>query len=224
MLKLGIDDAGRGPVIGPMVLAGVLIDSELEEELREAGVKDSKLLKEEKREALAELIKERSLSYKIVVITAREIDGSINGGVNLNRIEAIKAGHIIDKINNESLDNVVVFVDCPSRNLERWGKTMKTYIQNLENLDIRVEHEADKNHIAAGAASILAKSTREKEVKKIKEKIGKDIGSGYPSDPITKKFLKEHVERYEEEGIFRETWMTWQQAKEKKEQSSLGDY
>jgi len=224
MLKLGIDDAGRGPVIGPMVLAGVLIDSELEKELRKEGVKDSKLLKPEKREELAEIIRNKALSYKIMIVMPKEIDGSINDGVNLNRIEAIKAGNIIDKINKEVRDKIIVTVDCPSRNLVRWGKIMETHIENKENLDIKVEYEADLNHISVGAASILAKTTRDKEIKKIKSKIDQDIGSGYPSDPKTKKFLRTHVEKYPDEYIFRETWMTWQNAKKSKEQKSLGEY
>lgn len=224
MLKLGIDDAGRGPVIGPMVLSGVLIDKELEKELREQGVKDSKLIKPEIREKLAKMIKKKAMTYKVFVASAKEIDKSINGGVNLNRIEAIKSAQIINKVNETVKDKIKVVVDCPSRNLERWGRILQGYIDNMDNLEIVVEHEADKNHIAVGAASIIAKTTRDKEVSKIQDGIDEEIGSGYPSDPITKKFLKKHVKKYKEKGIFRETWVTWQIAKEKKEQSSLNDY
>jgi len=223
MLILGIDDSGRGPLIGPMIMAGCLIDSELEKEFRQEGVKDSKKLTDRRREILAEIVKTKALSYRIIIISPREIDGRTNAGINLNRIEAIKAADIINKI-NQGLDKIKVVVDCPSPNIEKWRNTLKAYIDKKDNLEFVVEHKADVNHIACSAASIIAKSQREKEVRKIKRAIGKDFGSGYPSDPVTCKFLKDYAKEHKKDGIFRETWATWKNNLGKKEQKKLDSF
>jgi ribonuclease HII len=224
MLVLGIDDAGRGPAIGPMILAGVLVDDTLIEELRGEGVKDSKLLNPMKREALAEIIKKKSLSYKVKIITPKKIDNSINGGVNLNRLEAVSMAEIVNKINETAIDNIKVIVDCPSPNIRRWGKVLKNKVKNKENLNIVCEHKADLNYIPVAAASILAKSFREKEVKKIKEKLGVDFGSGYTSDEKTRKFIEKNYKKFRDKGIFRKTWSTFSNSVKKKEQKNLRDY
>ena len=74
MLILGIDEAGRGPVIGPMVLAGCLIDEKTEKEFRKLGIKDSKQLTQKRREVLAEKIKEKAETFEIVLASPEEID------------------------------------------------------------------------------------------------------------------------------------------------------
>jgi ribonuclease HII len=223
MLILGIDDSGRGPLIGPMIMAGCLIDSELEKEFKEHGVKDSKKLTDKRREILAEIVKTKALSYNIIVISPREIDGRTNAGINLNRIEAIKSADIINST-NKGFDKIKVVVDCPSPNIEKWTRTLKSYVDKKDNLEFVVEHKADVNHIACSAASIIAKSQREKEVRKIKRAIGKDFGSGYPSDPVTCKFLKDYAKEHRKDGIFRETWATWKNNCITKEQKKLGEF
>lgn len=203
-----------------MILAGCLIDEELEKEFRDLGVKDSKKLTPTRREILAEIVRTKSLAYHVSIISPQEIDGKTNAGINLNRIEAIKAAEIINRL-NKSFDKIKLVVDCPSPNIEKWKNTLKAYVINSDNLDFAVEHKADVNHIACSAASIIAKSQREKEVAKIKKQIGKDFGSGYPADPVTYKFLQENAKKYKDDGIFRKTWSTWHEACSKKEQKKL---
>jgi len=84
------------------------------------------------------------------------------------------------------------------------------------------EHKADFNHVIVGAASILAKVTRDTELAKIQEKIEYPIGSGYMSDPITQKFLDEHHDEYE--GMIRKSWQSYRNAVAKREQKGLGDF
>jgi len=223
MLTLGIDDSGRGPVIGPMILVGVLIDGELEKEFKKLGVKDSKVLSPKKREILASIIRKKALSYHICIIQPTEIDGKTNAGINLNRIEAIKAGEIINKI-NKGLDKIRVVVDCPSPNTKKWKSQLLNYIEKKENLEIICEHKADKNYVAVSAASIIAKSTREKEIRKIKKKLGIEFGSGYSSDPKTRKFLADHGKKHDGDGIFRKTWSTWKKAYGERKQKKLIDF
>lgn len=219
-LILGIDDAGRGPVIGPMVLAGVLLTPEAEKELKKIGVKDSKELSPGKREFLVEKIKEKIETFEIVLSTPEEIDKSLTSGINLNNLEANMTAEIINKI-NKGYKKIKVFVDCPSVSLEKWKDLLKTKIDNLANLEISCEHKADRNHVSVSAASILAKSTREKEMDKLKEKYGKEIGSGYTSDPATIKFLEKNAYKHKDSGIFRKTWETWKKAYESMKQKKL---
>ena len=187
VLILGIDDAGRGPLIGPMVLAGVLIDKNSETALKNFNIKDSKQIIHSTRIKLAKTIKELVLSYHIVKTSPEEIDRAIYSKLNLNTLEAIKSAEIINQLNNKK--PIKVIIDCPSVNTKKWKETLLNYIENPENLDIHCEHKADENYLSVGAASILAKVEREEEVAKLKQEYG-DIGSGYPSDPDTKQFGK----------------------------------
>ncbi len=215
MLVLGIDDAGRGPLIGPMVLAGCLIDDKIEKDLKKLGVKDSKQLTQKRREFLAEKIKEVAETFEIVLSHPEEIDGKNRMGINLNAVEAIKMAEIINRI-NKGYKQIKVIIDCPSVSIEKWRDFLKTKIDNLSNLEIVCEHKADVNHVSVSAASILAKCAREIEMGKLKEKYGKEIGSGYCSDPLTTRFLEKHAQAYGDKGIFRKTWSTWKEVAEQK--------
>jgi len=220
MLILGIDDAGRGPVIGPMVLAGCLMNEKTEKEFKVLGIKDSKQLTQKRREILAEKIKEKTETFEIITIPPIEIDKTNQKGINLNALEAIKMAEIINKI-NKGFGKIKVIIDCPSVSISPWQDFLKTKIKNLSNLEISCEHKADKNHISVSAASILAKCVREKEMDILKEKHGKIIGSGYCSDPLTQRFLKEHFDNPKTEGLFRKTWKTWKDVYSRKEQKTL---
>lgn len=223
ILTLGIDDAGRGPVIGPMVLAGCLINEKAEKEFKKLGVKDSKQLTPKRREFLAEKIKGGVETFEVVLSHPDEIDGKNHDGINLNSLEAIKAAEIINKI-NKGFKKIKVIVDCPSPNTTKWRDFLKTKIENLSNLEVYCEHKADRNHISVSAASILAKSVREKEMTNLKEKYGNEIGSGYCSDPKTCKFLENYSQTYKQNGLFRQTWSTWKAACSKAEQKKLKDF
>lgn len=207
MLLIGIDDAGRGPLIGPMVMAGVLIDKDDEITLKEIGAKDSKLLTHPQRIAIAGKIGEKIQSSYIVIAEPSEIDEAVLGGENLNTLEARKMAEIINNL-NEGKKPTKVIVDCPSINIQSWRAKLLSFIKKKDNLDVVCEHKADFNHPVVSAASILAKVHREEQVMKIKKKYG-EIGSGYPADPYTKKFLEERGEELAESGLFRKSWATW---------------
>ena len=223
MFKLGIDDAGRGPLVGPMVLAGCLVDKKAELEFKRLGVKDSKQLTKKRREFLDSVIKEKAETFEIVIIPPKMIDGDGIKRTKLNELEALACAKIINRI-NKGFKKIKVVIDCPSPNLTRWKDFLKVKINNLSNLEISCEHKADKNHISVSAASILAKNVREKEVAFLKEKYGKEIGSGYCSDPLTRKFLKKNLKKYQNDGIFRKTWSTWKKAHTLLGQKKLDDF
>lgn len=221
-LILGIDDAGRGPLIGPMILAGVLMKKEDESFLKKKGVDDSKKIEHKVRIMLSDIIKQTAIDFYVVMAQADEIDFAIQNGTNLNTLEAIKTAEIINAI-NEGKEKIKVIVDCPSVNTSAWKKTLLKYIKNTENLDVHCEHKADANHVSVSAASIIAKVVREEEVAKLKSKYKSygDIGSGYPSDPATKVFLKKNGLELKESGIFRKSWATWKALFPEKSQKTL---
>jgi len=228
MLTLGIDDAGRGPLIGSMVLAGAVLTKDQEKLIKSEGATDSKLLTHTQRVRLANIIEKNSVSYKVISTSPDEIDNILNSdGTNLNTLEAQKAADIINALNPKT-EQLKVIIDCPSVNTVAWKNTLMTFVKHPLNLTVSCEHKADLNHTSAAAGSILAKVKREEDVAEIKGKYG-DIGSGYPSDPKTKKFLKEHGEELKNSGIFRKTWATWkkmfpQEDNKAKRQKTLGDF
>ena len=225
MLTLGIDDAGRGPLIGPMILAGVLLNSEQEKFLKKHNVRDSKVVEHPMRVKLSKIIKEGSEGFFVVKATPEEIDSAIISGKNLNTLEAMKMAEVINEINDGKFRKleIKVIVDCPSVNIRAWQGTLMHYLKNIENLDLHCEHKADVNHPAVSAASILAKVAREEAVAKLKKEFG-DIGSGYPSDPNTIKFLKKYGKKYENSGIFRKSWSTWKSLFSEPGQKTMNDF
>ncbi len=227
-LILGIDDAGRGPVIGPMILAGCLIDSSKKLELKNLGIKDSKQLTQKRREFLEKKIKEVAEAFEVVIISPTQIDKESEAGIKLNEQEAIACAKIINKINKDLSHRdypggckIKVILDCPSVSLVKWADFLKTQIKDLSNLEISCEHKADQNHVSVSAASVLAKCVREKEMQKLREKYGDELGSGYTSDPLTQRFLEKQGQKYKDSGIFRKTWATWKNAHVKVGQKKL---
>jgi len=223
MLIIGIDDAGRGPLIGPMILAGVLLEAEQEKFLKKEGVKDSKQLVHASRVKLAEVILKNSIKTHVTKSMPEEIDAFVESKSNLNTLEATKTAEIINYFNDGG-EKIKVIVDCPSVNTSAWKKTLMTFVKNPDNLEIHCEHKADVNHPSVSAASILAKVAREDEVGKIKKQYFEygNMGSGYPSDPATKVFLKKNGKKLENSGIFRKSWTTWKELfPNSKKQSTL---
>src|SRR3989338_9677386 len=160
-------------------MCGILIEEKEEEKLRKIEVKDSKLLTPKQRENLFGKIKKIVKDYKIIVISPEEIDKAVNGhdGLNLNRLEARKSAEIINELSPEK-----AIIDTPSNNIETYKKYLIKFVKN-KNADFVLEHKADFKYPTVSAASILAKVTRDKEIKKIKNKIKHDFGSGYMTDP-----------------------------------------
>ncbi|MGC8562578.1 MAG: ribonuclease HII [Thermoplasmata archaeon] len=177
----GCDEAGRGPVIGPMVIAVVCGDSE---KIKRIGVKDSKLLSEGAREVMFKEINEVAGYVEYVIVDESKIDeATFKNGLNL--LEARTMATLI-KPDNEYI------IDCPDVNEERFSKLL-TELSGNKNITSR--HKADVFYPLVSAASIVAKVTREKEIAKIKSEIG-DFGSGYPSDQRTIQFLKDYYRKY----------------------------
>jgi ribonuclease HII len=214
---VGIDEAGRGPVIGPMVMCGILIDIKDEIKLKSIGAKDSKLLTPRTREMLYDQILRMVKKYEVVIIPASEIDDALlSPTLNLNWLEAIKTAEILDKLKPDE-----AILDCPSNNIKAYMAYVKKHMKHTA-VNLKAEYKADLHYPVVSAASIIAKVTRDREIEKIKQKIGIDFGSGYTSDERTQKFLKENWNKYPE--IFRKTWSTYKNIAQPKSQSKLGEF
>jgi len=223
MKLIGIDDAGRGPVLGPMILAGILINSkEDEKNLKEIGVKDSKLLFPSTRKKISKILKEK-YKYEAISTSAKEIDNSLARGTNLNQVEAIKTAKIINKLTekeNSEKEKIHVIIDCPSINKSSWQDFLIQYLTKdaLNKITISCEHKADLRHFVVGAASIIAKEKREDEIKQLKKDLNIDFGSGYPSDPKTKDFLLNNHTNSKYENLIRTSWQTYKNLINKKDE------
>ncbi len=178
----GVDEAGKGPVMGPMVVAAVSVENaKLIENL---GFKDSKLLSSQRRLELFNLIKQ-NYRYEIEVINVEKIDEyRMKNQLNLLNRKAFEK--VISRLNPK-----VAYVDAADVNEERFGREIKVNLTNPNDTDVISMHKADSMIPVVAAASIIAKQTRELEIKKLKKEIG-DFGSGYPSDERTIKFLKSY--------------------------------
>jgi ribonuclease HII len=209
MLVAGLDEAGRGAVIGPLVIAGVLVKEEDLQRLKELGVRDSKLLSPKRRGELAIEITELVKACELAKLEPKEIDISVKSGRRLhklNRLEAQVMAKIIGTLRPDK-----VYVDAA----DVWEERFKHHI--LDCLPFRVkiisEHKADRNYTVVSAASIIAKVERDKEIAEL-AKIHGDFGSGYPSDPKCIAFLKQYLEKVKEYPDFvRKSWEPARKAK-----------
>lgn len=180
MRILGIDEAGRGPTVGPMIMAGVLYDEKMDEALTKMGIRDSKRLTSKRRESLEMRIKENVERYWIVEIPVSLIDRK-----NLNTLEIESTASIINEADADR-----VFLDAPVA-----GSGIDKYIKKLREIvrketAITAENHADDIYPCVSTASILAKVERDRIIKKLQERYG-DFGSGYPGDDKTRKFIPE---------------------------------
>jgi ribonuclease HII len=207
----GVDEAGRGSVLGPLVVAGVSVDKKDLPKLVELGVKDSKLLSPQKREELVDHIREIALIHNVVFLTPAEIDAVVESKRKLhklNRLEAKAMAKIITILKPD-----LVYVDASDVLADRFGEHI------LEELDFSTkivsEHKADLNYPVVSAASIIAKVERDRVISQLKKRYG-DLGCGYPSDSKTVKFLEDWATKFGEYPDFvRKSWKTAKRIKSK---------
>ncbi|MFX0031152.1 MAG: ribonuclease HII [Candidatus Hodarchaeota archaeon] len=201
-LICGIDEAGRGPVLGPMVICGICFPSDGLDFLREIGVKDSKKLTLSKRTELAKTIKGKCHSIKVIIISAKEIDDRIKSNLTMNRLELLKFTEII----NDLKPNIII-IDAADVNEKRFGMSIKTLL-DYKPKKIISKHKADDTYPIVSASSIIAKDIRDNLIETLREKYG-DFGSGYPSDMKTINFLRDWITKNKKPPSFaRKTWNT----------------
>jgi len=209
----GVDEAGKGSVLGPMVVAAVGIPSE--DVFSDLEVQDSKLLSPKMREHLAVIIRKR-FRVATVRLDAHEID-EIRTGITMNVCVARAHAQVIDKLSPS-----VAYVDACDVNTFRYADTVKSFLE--QDCEIVSEHHADQTFKVVSAASIIAKVTRDRAIKTLAKKYG-NIGSGYPSDPVTIAFLSAYLDEHKyPPPIARKSWKTVTTMLAHKQQSQLSEF
>ena len=220
VLVCGIDEAGRGALIGPMVIAGVVIDKKDERKLVRVGVKDSKKLSPRRREELAKCIENTAKNIVLMRVQPCKIDSYREKGVNLDKIEAMKMAEIIDICNGSK-----IFVDSLEQNTKKFKNLILSFLKD-KNADLVVENYLDESIPVVGAASIVAKVNRDEAIDEIKKKEGFDFGVGYPHDARTIEFVKKLIK--EKKGnlppFVRKSWITTQDMLKQSWQQKVKDF
>jgi ribonuclease HII len=211
MLIAGVDDAGRGPVIGPLVITGVLFEEAELPKLVDIGVKDSKLLSPKKRETLAPQIKAMALIHHTVWLSPAEIDRVVESKRKLHKLNRLEAQAMAKAI--AILKPDIVYVDAADILAERFAEHIAESLTFSPK--IVSEHKADVKYPVVSAASIIAKVERDKAICQLQKKHG-NIGCGYPSDPNTIKFLETWIRKFGSYPDFvRKSWKTAKRVKSK---------
>lgn len=232
MIIAGGDEAGRGAVIGPLVVSVVSISDAKTKKLARMGVRDSKLLTRRKREFLYDEIAAIAEDVKVYEIANTEINEAMNSKISLNELEAMHFARLIDEMNGD-IDKI--YLDSPDVISERFGTRISLLskkpmavdgIKQPRNKDkakrIRViaEHKADLRYPIVSSASICAKVVRDRAMDRIEDKLGMEIGSGYPSDHVTVDAIRACLGTNKIRPFVREYWKTLTLIRQMK----IGDY
>jgi len=209
---LGIDEAGRGPVLGDMFIGGVLCNESQIEILKNLRVNDSKKLTPKHRRELYPIIVSNSIKHEIKQIPVKLIDEYVanDDSKSLNSLEMENMADIICSINPD-----VVIIDALGSNTSKFISALENQIRLKSsiklNCHIIAENKADSTYTIVGAASIIAKVKRDALIDTYKKKYQEfgDIGSGYTSDAKTIEFLKKYIKKYKKiPPIARKSWKT----------------
>ena len=200
----GIDEAGRGAVVGPLVVCSAYCNREDEKKLKRICKKDSKQLSPKQREEVFSQLKP-FCSFRWVEISAADLNRMM-AEMNLNDIEAKAMADLAKRIKDGDL-----MIDMPDRYAWTFRKRMERFgVKRFE-----AEHKADETYSIVAAASICAKLVRDAKIEKIKEEVG-EFGSGYPSDKRTIAALKDKDMRKKIAPFIRERWKTLDRLFQKK--------
>ena len=218
LLRSGIDEAGRGSIIGPLVIASVTANKKTINKFSRIGVKDSKKLSSKNREIFTKIIMDESENVIISKLSEKRIDRAVklrkkyltkknfvtnDKIIGLNELEANSMSKIISNLNSHS-----VYVDSCDVKPERFKERIKNNLNS--NIKIYSSHKADEKYVIVAAASVVAKYTRDKEILRLERKFG-EMGSGYPSDPVTRIFLQKWLKKNKTIPDFtRKSWKTWE--------------
>jgi len=202
MRVMGVDEAGRGSVIGPLVVAGALFPSDHIKTLVKLGVKDSKQLTPKRRQELAPQIEALALGVRYFDLQPHSIDSVVNRGVKLKRLNYLEAAAMASVI--RELDPEEAYVDASDVDEVRYGATILHLLPAKPKLFS--EHKADSTYPVVSAASILAKVRRDAIIAALREEYG-DFNSGYPSDKKAIEWLEAWYEEHRNwPSIVRHSW------------------
>lgn len=225
MLVCGGDEAGRGAVLGPLVVALVVFRKDSSKKLAEIGVRDSKMLTKKRREELYGDIEALAIEKKVSIITPQEINKAMKNKISLNELEAMHFSRLFDSVSSETS---YLYLDSPDVVAEKFAIRVNTQTSKptkvagiKSKLDsgkkytkIVAEHKADVRYPIVSAASIIAKVTRDAEVRKLEKALKQKIGSGYPSDSKTINAILKNMSNETFMSNTREYWKTMQRIRQ----------
>jgi ribonuclease HII len=209
---LGIDEAGKGCIVGPLVIGAVLCK---DQDVFSLLIKDSKMLNAKQRNDAYFFIEEAVEAFEAVEVSIAEIDKA----VVINGFNWLEADHIVKLI--DKYKPRICYIDCPHPRTNVFKEYIFERIKHKE-CNVVCAHKADSKYPVVSAASIVAKVTRDAKVDEIRERVGIDFGSGYLGDPKTKEFLSKHWEKHGD--ILRKSWKTYKNLVAAKSQTSLGQF
>jgi ribonuclease HII len=231
----GGDEAGRGAVIGPLVISLVSISKGKEGKLPRIGVRDSKLLTNKRREFLKDEIYSIAEEVCIYRINNNEINKAMEGRISINELEALNFAKLIDSMEKEPAR---ILLDSPDVVSERFGVRIGFFSKkNLavkgirgrarpeggKKIQVIAEHKADARYPVVSCASIIAKSEREKAMDEIEEEAGMELGSGYPSDRYTIDALRRCLPDNSLKPYIREYWKTLRMIRQTRIDDFIGE-
>jgi len=199
-LLLGIDEAGRGSALGSLVICGYAIPEERLTALETLGLRDSKALTPARRAVLAAALRAFGGRRLVVRLRAHEVDAAVRRG-GLNAAEIRGFVRLIGLVRP-----AVVYLDALTSRPERFGRQVEALLGDLPTRVV-AENRADARYAVVQAASILAKVTRDAELHRLRRRDGA-IGSGYPSDPVTRSYLASALRRTVLPPFIRKSWRT----------------
>lgn len=216
----GGDEAGRGAVLGPIVISLISIKKGKESKLARIGVRDSKMLTERKRRFLYGEISAVAEDIKIYKIANNEINEAMKNKISINELEALNFAKLIDSMEGAPSR---IFIDSPDVVSERFGIRISLFSKKpllvkgvkypkskkIKNaIKIISEHKADARYPVVSCASIIAKVERDAEIQRIKDRLSIDVGSGYPSDRYTIDAIRENISNDALNQYMRSYWKT----------------
>eukprot|EP00922_Rhytidocystis_sp_ex-Travisia-forbesii_P044988 GHVS01067070.1.p1 GENE.GHVS01067070.1~~GHVS01067070.1.p1 ORF type:complete len:326 (-),score=39.26 GHVS01067070.1:14-991(-) len=245
-VRLGIDEAGRGPVLGHLNYACFYCPYENELLLKELEVDDSKKLTEDQRHAMYKAIKSRpdAFGYMVHGTPPQHLSACMlrRNKYNLNEISHDTAMWMIRQVQAAGVNVKQVFVDTVGRPGPYQTKLQAAF----PTMEVTVAEKADSLYPVVSAASICAKVTRDRLLKEWRPDTAlsscsssepPEVGSGYPGDPSTKKFLDDHFDKlFGYPTLVRFSWATakdriandghavdWFDADEENKKSGVGE-
>lgn len=227
IILCGGDEAGRGAILGPLVISMVAVKSTSLHKLSEIGVRDSKMLSEKRRNQLYGEIEDIATDIQIYKIFPEEINKAMRSHISLNELEAVRFAGLFDQIAQEIN---TVYLDSPDVIAERFGTRFNlssvrptkvvgiksTAQKGVKYTKIVAEHKADVRYPIVSAASIISKVTRDREIKKLEKELRIPIGSGYPSDYKTIDIIQKNLKTGVLNPHIREKWSTMERIKQTK--------
>ncbi|ELZ56226.1 MULTISPECIES: ribonuclease HII [Halorubrum] len=236
-MYLGVDEAGKGPALGPMVAAAVIAaPSSLP-----ADVDDSKRIAPDRREAMAAALDEDpEVAVGVARVEPAEIDRpdtDMNTLTVRGQARAVRAA-LADRPAGIG-EPVRVVADAGDTSEERFARRLREFVAAGEDgdraeggdpvpaVDVTAAHGADADDPLVGAASVVAKVTRDAAMATVDAAYPEydDVGSGYPSDPATRSFIAAYVGDHGRlPDCARESWATCEDALAAAEQSGLDEF